>query len=463
MSHRSILLSVLVGCSSGPEWLGAAGRGELTNADAPNVLVISLDTLRSDRLPLYGHGRNTAPTLSAIAAEGGWMSRTWSHAPQTDGTHAALFTGRYSSTHGKFTHEQRLPSSEQTFAEHFRAHGYRTWAVATSLKFVRESGFSQGFEDWMLHGEGAVVARGNQALADALDQMAGGGPWLGFVHLFDVHAPYTPPEPHRSQFLTAAPTIKPRRTVHYIRKHRRDKNIPPNKLRTLRELYEGGIHHVDARVAELWDVARTSQRETVMVITSDHGEAFSEHDYLGHSNFLWEEIMRVPWIVWAPGRVAPGTRIDAPAQSVDLAPTLTDLAGLDPLPAVDGESFGPALLGTGPAPSEERLIALQETGRWGVVRTIDGITWKLTTAVHERKRAQLVAGEATRLTDVRMFNLTDDPHERADVAEDHPRIRTALEADLRALGSDDPTARSVQRDDISDEELEGLRAIGYVD
>ncbi|MEC8422552.1 MAG: sulfatase/phosphatase domain-containing protein, partial [Myxococcota bacterium] len=185
--------------------------------------------------------------------------------------------------------------------------------------------------------------------------------------------------------------------------------------------------------------------------------------YLGHSNFLWEEIMRVPWIVWAPGRVAPGTRIDAPAQSVDLAPTLTDLAGLDPLPAVDGESFGPALLGTGPAPSEERLIALQETGRWGVVRTIDGITWKLTTAVHERKRAQLVAGEATRLTDVRMFNLTDDPHERADVAEDHPRIRTALEADLRALGSDDPTARSVQRDDISDEELEGLRAIGYVD
>ena len=92
-----------------------------------------------------------------------------------------------------------------------------------------------------------------------------------------------------------------------------------------------------------------------------------------------------------------------------------------------------------------------------------GGTWKLTTTVHAKKRAKLVAGEATRLTDVRLFNLTEDPFERTNLAATQPDVLAGLEADLRALGSDDPTAKSVQRDDISDEELEGLRAIGYVD
>lgn len=430
----------------------------------PNVLVVSLDTLRSDRMPLYGYDKDTAPTMSAIAAEGAWMSRSWSQAPQTDGTHAAMFTGRFASTHGKFSHEQRLPDSELTFAEHFGTQGYRTWAVASSLKFIPESGFSQGFDEYDLFGEGPVVRRGDAAMNLAFERMAeADGPWLGFLHLFDVHAPYTPPEPHRGKFLVGEPAIDPRKTVNFIRRKRRADSIPVDKLTTLNQLYDGGIHHVDSRVARLWAHLKASERETILVLTSDHGEAFYEHRYLGHSIELWEEIVRVPWIVWAPGRVQAGKRIDTAAQTVDLMPTIIDLAGLPPVPERDGESFGPALRGDGPAPAEDRLIVFQETKRWGVLRTTPEGTFKLVTPVRAKKREKLLAGEKKTLKRVRLFDLATDPGERHNLAKERPDVVARLTADLNSLGSEDPMARSQHRDDISEEELEGLRAIGYVD
>jgi arylsulfatase A-like enzyme len=229
------------------------------------------------------------------------------------------------------------------------------------------------------------------------------------------------------------------------------------------QLYDGGIHHVDSRMATVWEQVRASDRETILVITSDHGEAFHEHRYLGHSNHLWEELVRVPWIVWAPERVAAGQRIDAPAQSVDLLPTIAELAGLPTLPTLDGRSFQPALTGTGAAPPDDRPIVLQETGRWGVVQEIDGQSWKLIVRVREHRRDKLAAGEELNNPKVRLFNLSADPGETRNLSKERPEIRDALLGRLQSLGSDDPSAQSEHRDDISDEELEGLRAIGYVD
>lgn len=463
VSHRLCILTLLAGCSTPPEWLGSLGRGAAPPAAAPNVLVVSLDTLRSDHLPLYGYDKDTAPTLSAIAAEGAWVSRTWSQAPQTDGTHAALFTGRFASTHGKFTHDERLPDTETTFAEHFRANGYRTWGVATSLKFDPKSGFSQGFEDWDLFAEGPVVARGDEAMARATAQMTDDAPWLGFLHLFDVHAPYTPPEPHRSAFLTGPPAVPPRDTVEFIRANRHADHVSEAHLGSLVALYDGGIHHVDGRVAALWAQLRASDRDTILVLTSDHGEAFFEHRYLGHSNRLWEEIVRVPWVVWAPGRVPAGGRIDAPAQSVDLFPTIVGLAGLPAVPGRDGVSFAPAMTGTGAPPPDDRPIVLQEEGRWGMIQQIDGEVWKAVMRVRKHHLEKIVAGEEIERPKARLYHLGDDPGETANLSAARPDIRDALVSRMQDLGSDTPGARSERRDDISDAELEGLRAIGYVD
>ena len=105
---------------------------------------------------------------------------------------------------------------------------------------------------------------------------------------------------------------------------------PKPRLNTLTQLYDGGIHHVDSRVAQVWQALQKSERDTILVLTSDHGEAFYEHRYLGHSNVLWEEVVRIPWIVWAPGRIPAGTRIDTAAQTVDLMPTIVEACGLTP-------------------------------------------------------------------------------------------------------------------------------------
>ncbi len=463
---RAPLLSllVLVGCGR-TEWMGSLGRGDAPPAGAPNVLVVSIDTLRADHLPAYGYGRDTAPTLTAIAAEGALMERTWSQAPQTDGTHASLFTGRFASSHGKFSHLHKLGNDEVTFAEYFRESGYRTWAVATSLKFLTKSGFDQGFEDWDLFAEGPVVARGDEAMSRALTQMQAEGdtPWLGFVHLFDVHAPYTPPPPHRQLFLDGPPAVKPKNTIRWLRKHRRDPVLPAEKVRALVNLYDGGIHHADSRIAQLWDAVKAHDRETILVITSDHGEAFHEHQYLGHSEVLWEEVMRIPWMVWAPQRVTAGQRIDTVAQSADLFPTIVDLAQLPAAPDRDGASFAPALRGDGPAPPDDRVVALQENDTWGIVRQLPGGVYKLTTRVGEKKRERIAAGEATRIVAPTLYNLTDDPKERLDIAAHEPEIVALLVDDLKALGSDDPNRNTIERTDMTDEELEGLRAIGYVE
>ena len=460
MFARIAALALLTACT------GSAPQPATPPADPdrPNVLVVSLDTLRADHLALHGYDRDTAPTLDAIAAAGGWMSRTWSQAPQTDGTHAAMFTGRFASTHGKYTHEQRLPESEQTFAEHFGGHGYRTWAVATSLKFDPKSGFSQGFDDYDLYPEGPVVKRGDDAMERALVQIADeSAPWLGFLHLFDVHAPYTPPSPHRELFLVGEPALDPRRTVDFIRRNKRAESIPIARLNTLTQLYDGGIHHVDSRVAQVWQALQKSERDTILVLTSDHGEAFYEHRYLGHSNVLWEEVVRIPWIVWAPGRIPAGTRIDTAAQTVDLMPTIVELAGLPEVAGQDGVSFAPALRGDGPPPPADRPIVLQEFNRWGVVRTLPEGIYKLTTPIHPKKRDRLLSGKKTALQRVRLFDLAQDPAERNEISSEHPDIVARLTADLAALGSATPMANSNHRDDITEEELEGLRAIGYVE
>ena len=285
---------------------------------------------------------------------------------------------------------------------------------------------------------------------------------FGFLHLFDVHAPYTPPSPHRELFLVGEPALDPRRTVDFIRRNKRAESIPIARLNTLTQLYDGGIHHVDSRVAQVWQALQKSERDTILVLTSDHGEAFYEHRYLGHSNVLWEEVVRIPWIVWAPGRIPAGTRIDTAAQTVDLMPTIVELAGLPEVAGQDGVSFAPALRGDGPPPRRpaDRPAGVQSLGCRPHPARGD---LQATTPIHPKKRDRLLSGKKTALQRVRLFDLAQDPAERNEISSEHPDIVARLTADLAALGSATPMANSNHRDDITEEELEGLRAIGYVE
>jgi arylsulfatase A-like enzyme len=431
---------------------GLAASPSLAAADAPNVLLVSLDTVRADHIGAWGYARDTMPTLDAVAAEGGRFARSWAQAPLTDGTHGSLFSGRYVIHHAKLKQGLRLPDDEWSLAEHFAHHGYRTFGLATSIKFVPEANFGQGFATWELFPDGPKARRSPKVLARlpalTADESA---PFFGFVHLFDAHAPYSPPEPHRSAFLDGrSPAISPAKTIDFIQKNRRNKSVPARKRQTLIDLYDGSLRYLDTHIATLMALARSTRRPTIVVFFSDHGEAFGEHGYYGHDNVMWEEVLRVPVVVWAPGRVQAGAVIGVPTQTVDLYPTLSSLAGL-PLPAgLDGFDLAPALAGTPGAPlPERRVLVLQDDNDWALVtETADGLV-KLVAHLKPRR--------------LRLFDLGADPGERVNAKERLPSVFTALREAFLALGPNRPFRNGEARAPLSDEENEELRALGYMD
>ncbi|MDP6933483.1 MAG: sulfatase, partial [Myxococcota bacterium] len=320
------VLALLLGCST------SAPPG------APNVLLVSLDTLRADHLASYGYERDTSPTLSRFAAEGAQFEQAYSQTSSTDGSHASLFTGLYLSEHGKFSHRQRLGWRELTLAEHFDDHGYRTFAIATSVKFVEQSGFDQGFDDYDRI-QGVTKNKRSAAALELLDERMAQDeePWMGFLHLFDVHAPYAAPEPWRSKWQPVSDLVEPEATSRFIRRnHFNEDKVTPPVQKHLEGLYDGQISYLDQYLAQLRQTLEAQSqkpgaRSTLLVLTSDHGEAFMEHDFLGHGEVLYEETVRVPLLVWWPGKVPAGRRIDTPTQGVDVFPTLAELVGI-PLP-----------------------------------------------------------------------------------------------------------------------------------
>lgn len=424
-------------------------------ADAPNVLLVTLDTVRADHTTPYGYERDTTPALAALARGGARFTHSYAQAPATTPTHASLFTGRLPQDHGCFGFENSMAESELTLAEHLRANGYRTMGAATSMKFDAGSGLWQGFDAWELFGHLPKNER-SDAVRTAVSEFAAlpdARPFFAFAHLFDAHAPYAPPEPWLTRWHPGLPSPEPARTVRFVSSHQTTP-VEPEVLTYLLGLYDGGLGFADQNLAALLSGLHPGNgRETLVIVTSDHGEAFKEHGYLGHSEWLHEEIVRVPLVVSWPGRVTPGLEIDAVAQSVDLFPTLVELLHLPAPPGLAGRSLAPALLGGalpvatgGPA---EVVPMFADPLNWALAATLDGRRFKL---VKQEKRPLV------------LFDLDTDPGGHVNVAGANPGAVRTLRALGRRLGmtvngkgrKGSATTRS-----LSDEQREQLRAIGY--
>jgi arylsulfatase A-like enzyme len=291
---------------------------------SPNVLLISVDTLRADHLGAYGASSGT-PRLDAIAKAGVVFERAVAPVPITLPSHASLFTATYPFAHGvRDNGSFRLAGERGTLTETFRAAGYRTAAFVGSFALDSRFGLDQGFEiyddfygDTSALGNFAISERpAADVLAPALDWLSeqGEAPWFAFVHLYDPHAPYDPPAPFREKFAS--------------------------------DRYRGEVAYVDEALGEFLDELSNRGRleNTLLVVTSDHGEGLGEHGERTHGMFAYETTLRVPLIfswegVLPPRRVAPRVRL------LDVAPTLLALSGLDPLPDSQGVSLVPFLEG----------------------------------------------------------------------------------------------------------------------
>ena len=283
-------------------------------AAKPSVLLITLDTTRADRVGCYGYAPARTPAMDALAADGVRFDRALSPAPLTLPAHASILSGRVPRRHGVRDNALfRLDAKVPLVQEAFRARGYATAAFVSAAVLDRALGLARGFAvyDDAMRGASESAERTADRTVDAAYAYLDGvhGPFFLWVHLYDPHFPYAPPEPFASRF--------------------KDR------------LYDGEIAFMDQEIARLVAKARTKAPALIVAVAGDHGESLGEHGEDGHGIFVYQATQRVPLLVSGPG-VPKGRVVSGTVGLVDLAPTLAALCGLSGPKEPDGRSLAAA-------------------------------------------------------------------------------------------------------------------------
>jgi arylsulfatase A-like enzyme len=440
---------------------------------SPNLVLISIDSLRADHLGAYGYARDTSPNLDRLAAEGALFEAALSSSSWTLPTHASMFTGLPQSVHGVDRTGRSLPEAAQTLAEGLAASGYRTLGVWSGPYLHPHFGLAQGFERYErctgydIAGPEDLGPQNREVFHRSHEDITSPRivevveawlaeedprPFFLFVHMWDVHYDYIPPAPYDERF---DPGYDGSADGRGLADASVLAGLSPRDREHVVALYDGEIAWTDMHVGKI--LARLERLgladRTVVVVTADHGEEFLEHGSFGHRKALFEESVRVPLVVRGPG-VPAGLSVVRPVSTVDLAPTLLELAGAEPLSDVMGTSLVPLFRGE---PLERETVVTELYLRKETFTAVRGGGWKL-----------LLRGEEER--PVGLWDLRADPGERRNLAAEPggpgglgeragTRTRAALEelARLRGLHT------GARADSTPKDVLEELRELGYVD
>jgi len=330
-------------------------------ADLPDVILISIDTLRSDRMSLYGNPRSTSPGIDAWARRSGVVfERAVAAAPWTLPSHTSLLTGLDAARHGA-NRVEPLASDLPLLAQQLRAAGYVTTAMTGGGYVHPRWGFARGFDRYV-YADGSIGRRRElmttAQLLDSWLETERRRPFFLFLHTYEVHAPYHPREPWFGRFsdhdpqeriviesrpLTAADGYRERHVLAHRKAGEAKQPLSAALAGLPHDMYDTGIAYTDEILAPFIERLATSSRPTVLILTSDHGEMLGEHGLADHV-CLYDEVLAVPLVIQAPG-VAGGARISSQVRGVDVTPTILDLVGLEPVMPLDGRSLVPLLHG----------------------------------------------------------------------------------------------------------------------
>jgi len=469
------------------------------------VLVLSLDTLRADRLGLYGYEKFTSPVLDMIAAEGVVFEDASAPSPWTLPSHASMLTGLYPKRHGVQTMSTGLPDDVATLAAMLSGSGFETAAVVNSTWLRKENyRVTRDFDKYLFIEDVAHRRAPNTWVTDQaiewLDEMREQKLFV-FVHYYDVHSDYVSEPAYENLFTTPYDGIVDGTGWQLTRANLEQEHIelcherfdpemctfgnPGGSLvvdssvekleldrddvRRLNELYDAGIRQLDAELSRLfaWMRREGILDETLLVVTSDHGEEFMEHGRVDHFVPMWQELLRVPLLFRGPG-LRVGARIEAPVSLVDLVPTIVSLAGAELAEPTDGVDLSALMRPTrkpaGDAVAVERILA----DRYLYGEAAGGLTYvewmEDVFPVHRsvrRGRHKLIwesKGETYAL-----YDLAVDPGESTDVRAEHPEVSNELIAEMERRFRDEGLEPALEnRVELSEEESERLRSLGYL-
>lgn len=417
----------------------------------PNLLLISIDTLRADKLEAYGHPRPTSPAIAAFAAEGLVVETAISTSPWTLPAHASLLTGLYPTRHGMQSIVHGLPPEVEPLAERLSAAGFVTGAIVNSRYLANRYGWDRGFDSFEHVPEtaGRKAPTEVQAKAEAWLEAIRERPFFLFLHYYDVHSDYSSMPRFERGLVRRYDGPVNGRTQQLLRHERGEFVIAGPGKRNLVDRYTAGIRQMDdgmrALFAKLDELGLAES--TLVVLTSDHGEELLEHGGVLHGKTLHEEVVRVPLILRGPGVPVGGT-LEGLASLVDVVPTLLSLLRLPPPDALDGVDLSQYFAARLPAERSVFSEADRKNEHNDALRAIRRGDWKL---VLDRFSGELV-----------LYDLAADPGEHEDVSQRHPEVAATLRTELDAFMGQAPAAEPRLLPGLTPAELEQLRALGYL-
>ena len=416
----------LVSCSSSDRGAGVP---------RPSVILITVDTLRADHLGCYGDSGIETPAIDALAREGVVFRRAISQVPLTGPSHAALLTGTYPAWNGfQSWSDPGLRPGVPTLAEVFKARGYTTAAFVSAFVLDSMWGLNRGFDlydDWFKTQDyqampgGDVKRRGEETIDRVLPWLKSppGRPFFLWVHLYDPHFPYDPPEPFKTKY----------------RSH----------------LYDGEVAYDDQQLGRLFEFLKTQglYNSSLIVLTSDHGEGLGDHEERDHGYFIYNSTIHVPLIIKLPTAHPTAQRsISQVVNTVDIAPTLARLSGV---PDADTRSF-----------QGQSLASLMDKGAAGPAR------YGFSESLYPRdllNAHSLLGVQTDRYAYIQapreeLYDLQGDPGEKQNVLRENPAVAETLRQaakDLRTRFRPRADA-AIQGGRLSAEAVEKLRSLGYV-
>ncbi len=403
--------------------------------DKPNVVIVTLDTTRADHLGPYGYRGVRTPVLDELARRGTLFEECASVAPLTLPSHCTIFTGVYPTFHGVRVNGNTALSDEQTtLAEVMTGRGYACGAFIGAFVLDGRWGLKQGFEyyddqfDLKKYKQldlGRIQRPGDKVMDAALSWLEGrkDRPFFAWVHLYDPHTPYEPPEPYFSQYQRGGPA----------------------------GLYDGEIAFMDEQIGRLvaWLERNGLDRRTILLLVGDHGEGLGSHGESNHGYFIYDYALHVPLIVVTPFEAGRGVRVSSQVSTADVFATILDLAKIPVSGQNQGRSLVPLIFGRGNGGEEyaysESMTPNLQFG-WAPLQSLKTVRYKFINAPHPE-----------------LYDLEQDPDESNNVIEKNPAVARDLKAKLdRFLEKTGRGAPKPQAANLDKETVAKLATLGYI-
>ena len=437
MTRKNLILSIVVLAAV----LMLLGGISCKKPPRPNVVVILIDTLRADRLPFYGYAKNTTPFLNELAPRGTLFAKAYAGSSWTAPASASIFTGLYPFQHGvvmglaaqlKIINKDpsikinRIPENLRTLPEIFKANGYRTFGISDNANISKHQGFAQGFDKLLnFSHQGAKTI--NQKLLELEKEIKSSSRYFLYIHYNDPHKPYK---------LSLS-----------------DEERSGDRIEDLKRIYDKELAYIDACIRQLYQRFGW-ERNTLVVVTADHGEEMMEKGFYGHGTSLYNTVIHVPLMFYYPGSrsVAAGV-VPGAVSTLDILPTLNSLLGFAAIKGLSGQDLSPLLKDAGAVvPARHIYSHLQ------LKRAAAGDKVHKAAIFKDYKYIYQSVGESSLF-----FNLKKDPGEIKNLYFNNQLIAKKLAANYfsfeRTCKRYNPDYVGIKLDNQS---IEHLKTLGYI-